>query len=223
MRSVPALLAALGLLLPAGSALAAEPGALCREIGGVPGLRVCSKLDETALRRPGQWTTWRVWLEGGGAPINVRLHNNLPGVLQVKGGNDQIVHMGCSWHRRIRRKVRLIGPADANGAPGMAARPEAGSEPSLAEKLTVRQHSPSPRQEALTMAAALVPLLRRIEAEFLAERSRLSASPDYSRDEVAALLDRTETALLHALSYQELAALRDYVRQEFQRLGRTWE
>jgi hypothetical protein len=159
----------------------------------------------------------RIWLEGGGYPFNVRLHNNLPGVIEVKGGDDQIIHMGCRWHRQVRRKVRLIGPAEAKSEAGVAARREARNEAGLAEGLKVRLYSPSPSREASTIAAALAPLLKRIDEEFLAERSRLIGSPNYSMAAVTALLDRTEAELLAALSYQELAALRDYVRQEFQK------
>ncbi|HYX23285.1 MAG TPA: hypothetical protein VFC23_03965 [Thermoanaerobaculia bacterium] len=147
----------------------------------------------------------------------MRLHNNLPGVIEVRGGDDQIVHMGCRWHRQVRRKVRLIGPVEPKSETGTAGEPAAKKEAGIAEGLKVRLYSPSPRQEASTIATALAPVLKRIEDEFLAERSRLTGSPDYPKDAVTALLDRTENALLAALSYQELAALRDYVRQEFQK------
>jgi hypothetical protein len=212
MRCAPLLLGALGLLIPAGIALAAEPGTPCGDLVGASGLRICSELDESALRQ-GQWATLRIWLEGGGYPFSVRLHNNLPGVIEVEGGDDQIIHMGCRCHRQVRRKVRLIGPAEAGNEAG----PEARSETNILAGLKPRLYSPSASREASTIAAALAPLLKRIEEEFFAERSRLIGSPDYSKDAVTALLDRTEAELLAALSYQELAALRDYVRQEFQK------
>ena len=218
MRCAPLLLGALGLLIPARISVAAEPGAPCGPTVGASGLRICSELDESALRR-GQWVTWRIWLEGGGYPFNVRLHNNLPGVLQVKGGDDQIIHMGCRWHRQVRRKVRLIGPAEAASEAGTMEGLGSRNEVRIADALTrmVRPYSPSTSREAATIAAALAPLLKRIEDEFLAEWNQLTGSPDYSRDAVMALLDRTEAKLLAVLSYQELAALRDYVRQEFQK------
>src|SRR5947209_5008958 len=134
MRCAPLALAVLGLLIPAGIAVAAEPGAPCGDPVGTSDLRICSELDGNALRR-GQWATLRIWLEGGGYPFSVRLHNNLPGVIEVKGGDDQIIHMGCRWHRQVRRKVRLLGPAEAKSETGIAARPEARSETEILEGL----------------------------------------------------------------------------------------
>src|SRR5947209_5975897 len=177
MRCAPLTLAVLGLLVPTGLARAGTP---CGPPVGASGLRICSELDESALRR-GQWATWRIWLEGGGYPFSVRLHNNLPGVIEVRGGDDQIVHMGCRWHRQVRRKVRLIGPVEPKSETGTAGEPAAKKEAGIAEGLKVRLYSPSPRQEASTIATALAPVLKRIEDEFLAERSRLTGSPDYPK------------------------------------------
>jgi hypothetical protein len=181
---------------------AAEPGdPKCTEYGRSEG-RICSRIDASTLRNPGDSTTWRVWLEGGGEPIDVRLHNGSPGVVRVKGGEDQTVHMGCRWHREVRRKVTLIAPI----APG---------EPLLQAGL----RSPSPRQEAAGIAVSLLERLKRVEAAFLSRRDDLPAAP--SSDAVKTLLDRTEADLLEALSYEELAALRDYVREKFRSLSVT--
>jgi hypothetical protein len=194
MWRVPCLIAI--LILFAGPSLVQSktlPSPKCSEYGR--GLRVCTELDDSALSRPGRSTKWRVWVEGDGSPIQVRLHNNSPGVVRLKGGDDQIVHMGCRRHHEVRRKVTAIGPGVA--------------------KLEGRPYSPSPKQESATIAAALAPLLARIEAEFAERRARLSGAPNYSSEAVTELLDTTEAELLQALSYQELAALRDYVREQF--------
>lgn len=194
MRYGPFLLTFLVLLADTAPLRAAgPPSPKCREHGR--GVRICTELDESALSRPGRSTTWRIWVEGEAGPIQVRLHNDSPAVVRVKGGDDQVIHMGYRLHRRVKRKVISIGPGAA--------------------RLTARPYSASPKQEAAAIAAALAPLLARIEAEFIAGRARLSASPDYFAAEVEDLLAGTEAALLQALSYTELAALRDYVREEF--------
>jgi hypothetical protein len=156
-------------------------------------VRVCTQLDESALSGPGRSTKWRVWVEGDGTPIQVRLHNSSPAVVRLKGGEDQIVHMGCRRHHEVRRKVVAVGTGEA--------------------KLDARPYSESPRQEAATIAAALAPRLAQIEAEFLERRSRLA--PDFPATAVSELLDTTEGEVLTVLSYQELAALRDYVQEQF--------
>jgi hypothetical protein len=97
----------------------------------------------------------------------------------------------------VRRKITLIAPG----------------EPRLEAGL----RSPSPRREAASIAASLLDRLKRIEADFLARRDRLPADP--SPEAVQALLDHTEADLLEALSYEELAALRDYVREKFRSLS----
>ncbi|HXT51615.1 MAG TPA: hypothetical protein VN811_11265 [Thermoanaerobaculia bacterium] len=168
----------------AGAALAPK----CVDRGG--GTRVCSLFDESALQDPGGSTTWRVWVEGRGSPpIQVRLHNSSPGVVRVKGGDDQIVHMGCRYHREVRRKVSVV----AAGAP----------------QLEARFYSPSLRQEAAAIAASLVPRLARIEDDFVRRRAALGEEP--AGEGATQLLDDSEAALVEALSYQELAPLRDYV------------
>ena len=107
MRRVLLMLALLGPFLgTAGGAADAPAPPKCVERSG--GMRVCSQLDESALSAPGRSTTWRVWLEGGGAPIQVRLHNSSPRVVRVKGGDDQVIHMGCRLHREVRRKVTVV-------------------------------------------------------------------------------------------------------------------
>ncbi|HEV8239408.1 MAG TPA: hypothetical protein VGS57_08585 [Thermoanaerobaculia bacterium] len=175
----------------AGAATAASSN--CVEHGS--GVRICSQLDETALRVRGGSTIWRVWLEGPAAPIQVRLHNSSPQVVRVNRGDDQIVHMGCRIHREVRRRVTAIG--------------EGGSQ------LQARAYSPSVRQEAALIAAALAPRLAQIESEFVRRRGALPAGD--SAEAVTELLDRTERELLDALNYQELAALRDYVTAQFRR------
>jgi hypothetical protein len=106
--------------------------------------------------------------------------------------------MGCSLHRRVRRKVTLIGPGEP--------------------RLTVRPYSALPKQEAAAIAAALAPRLAQIEAAFNEGRAKLV--PTYPDEAVSELLHLTETKLLEALSYQELAALRDYVREQFREARR---
>lgn len=196
MLRASVLMAVLAFLLSASLLQAEKPGGPeCTAYGRSNG-RICTEIEESALRRPGDSTVWRIWLEGGGEPIDVRLHNGSPSVVRVKGGDDQIIHMGCRWHRQVRRKVTLIAPG----------------EPRLEAGL----RSPSTRQEAAGIAASLVSLLRRIEAEFLERRSRLPSDPPAGA--VQELLDRTEADLLAVLSYQELAALRDYVREEMRQI-----
>src|SRR6185295_7617771 len=152
MRCGPLLLGTLGLFLAAGTAVAAEASTPCGPTVGASGLRICSELDESALRQ-GQWATWRIWLEGGGYPFNVRLHNNLPGVLQIKGGDDQIIHMGCRWHRQVRRKVRLIGRAEVESEAGTMEGLGSRNDVRIADALTrmVRPYSPSTSHEAATI------------------------------------------------------------------------
>lgn len=173
----------------------------CREHGR--GIRVCTELDRSALSRPGASTRLRVWVEGGPRPIQIRLHNDSPGVVRLQGGNDQIVHLGCLLHRQVLRKVTTIGPG----------------EPQLA----VRPYSALPKREAADIAAVLAPRLAEIEARFIKRRAELP--PGYTSEAVSALLNTTEAELLDALSYQELAALRDFVQEEFRKarvnLGET--
>lgn len=192
MRHAPALTAALVLFLDTSFLQGEEPeGPSCTDYGRLNG-RICSEIDESALRRPGDSTIWRIWLEGGGEPIDVRLHNASPEVVRVKGGDDQVIHMGCRLHRQVRRKVTSIAPGEP--------------------RLEARLRSTSPRHEAAGIAASLVPLLRRIEVEFLERRGRLGSDPP--TEAARELLDQTEADLLAVLSYEELAALRDYVREE---------
>ena len=67
----------------------------------------------------------------------------------------------------------------------------------------VRLHSRDVAQEAARIAAEIAPRLAELQARF----SRQPQSP--------ALLDRTEAELLRILSYPELAAMRDHVREVF--------
>jgi hypothetical protein len=196
MRRVPFLLALLALSACLASVRAKTSVApKCTDYGQGRSVRVCTELDESALSGPGRSTTWRVWVEGDGNPIQVRLHNNSPAVVRLKGGDDQIVHMGCRRHHEVRRKVTAIGMGQA--------------------KLAARPYSESTKQEAASIAAALAPRLAQIEARFIERRAKLR--PDYPAAAVSELLDSTETELLEALDYQELAALRDYVREKFRR------
>jgi hypothetical protein len=198
MRCGPATFAVLALLVglpPAAAEERSVPKLRCEAYPSDQPLRVCTQLDESAFSRLGQRTTWRIVIDSGGKPVQVRLHNSSPEVLRLKGGNDQTVHMGCPRHKEVLRTVVSVGP----GVPHLAARPR----------------NPSPEQESSTIAAELAPLLARIEAEFIERRDKLSQTPDYSAEAVSELLDTTEKELLDALSYRELAALRDYVRAKF--------
>lgn len=199
MRRVPFSFALLCLLagpVPAPAKTALVPK--CTDYGKGRPLRVCTELDESALAGLGSSTKWRVWVEGDGSPIHVRLHNNSPGVVQLRGGDDQIVHMGCRRHHEVRRKVTAVGKGQA--------------------KLEARPYSDSPKREAAAIAASLAIRLAQIEAEFIERRAKLP--PHYPAAAVSDLLNTTEAELLDALSYQELAALRDYVEEKF-RLART--
>jgi len=194
MRRVPFSLAILALLTgPTGIGAKALSPPKCTEYHQGRPVRVCTQLDESALSGPGRSTKWRVWVEGDGSPVHVRLHNNSPTVVRLKGGDDQIVHMGCRRHHEVRRKVIAVGTGEA--------------------KLEARPYSESPKQEAATIAASLAPRLAQIEAEFRERRAKLA--PSFPPKAVSELLDTTETELLAALSYQELAALRDYVQEQF--------
>jgi hypothetical protein len=224
MSRLPCALAGLGALL---GPLAASAGATvaphCVERG--PEARVCSQLDETALRRAGDSTTWRVWVEGTNAPLQVRLHNNAPSLFHVRGGDDQVIHLGCRIHRAVRRKVVALAPAPlAAAAPALTVAGETrrsaeaatpGEQPA---QLEVRPYSTVPSQEAAAIAAALVHPLTQIEADFVRRRAELPAEP--SAGAVKELLDVTERELLTALSYRELMPLRDYVVVQF-RQART--
>lgn len=162
----------------------------------IPSLQICTQIDQGPLSQPGGVTTWRIRVRSGWKPILVRLHNASPRVVHVEGGNDQVRHMGCLRHHEAELRVTSIGP----GAP----------------QLDVKPYDPSPRKEASSIAASLAPRLARIEAEFRERQGRLESSPDDSAEAVEALLNTTESELLQALNYQELAALRDYVRMKFQ-------
>jgi hypothetical protein len=109
-------------------------------------VRICTELDATALSDPGVATKMRIWVEGDPRPIQIRLHNDSPGVVRLKGGDDQIIHMGCRLHRQVRRKITSIGPGEP--------------------RLVVRPYSPLPKREAAEIAAALAPRLEEIEARF---------------------------------------------------------
>lgn len=192
MRSVPFLLAVLLLFAGAAPVRPETSGSpTCTEHGR--GVRICTELDESALSRPGRSTKVRVWVEGEPRPIQIRLHNDSPRVVRLKGGDDQIIHMGCRWHRQVRRKVTSLGP----GEPRLVAKP----------------YSAFPKQEAAAIAASLAQRLAEIEARFIARSAELS--PDYPAEAVLELLDTTEAELLDVLSYQDLAALRAYVQEQF--------
>jgi hypothetical protein len=156
-------------------------------------VRICTELDATALSDPGVATKMRIWVEGDPRPIQIRLHNDSPGVVRLKGGDDQIIHMGCRLHRQVRRKITSIGPGEP--------------------RLVVRPYSPLPKREAAEIAAALAPRLEEIEARFIERRAKLT--PEDSVEAASELLATTEAELLKTLSYQELAALRGYVQEQF--------
>jgi hypothetical protein len=199
MVRLRALLAALPFLACA-TAVAQEgnapPQPKCRDYGPAPVLRICTELDANALSQTGRTAVWRIRVRSGWRPVLVRIHNASPDAVRLEGGNDQIRHMGCVRHRKIEIKVTSVGPG-----------------PVL---LDATPYDPSPQKESSRIAASLASLLARIEAEFIERRGRLEASPDYSAAAVAQLLDKTEAELLQVLNYQELAALRDYVRKSFQ-------
>jgi hypothetical protein len=191
------------LLLLAGAASAAQernspPQTPCRTYSypSIPSLQICTELDPSELSPIGRTTIWRIRVKSGWKPVLVRLHNGSPGVVRLEGGNDQIRHMGCVRHHEIEVKVTAVGP----GAPQLDAKP----------------YDPSPQKESSSIAASLAVRLARIEAEFRERRGCLEGSPDYSAEAVEGLLDATESEILQALNYQELAALRDYVRKGFQ-------
>ena len=192
MPRVPAALAVLmlsGNLLPVAAAQG-SPEPSCVDYSSY---KICTQLNPNALKGPGRSTKWRIWVEGGGNPIQIRLHNNSPKGVRLKGGNDQIVHMGCRWHREVRRRITAIGVGEA--------------------RLEARPYSPSPKRESATIAAELAPLLKSIEAKFIERRDKLP--PDYPALALEEWIDSTEAELLNALSYQELAPLRDYVQEKF--------
>lgn len=70
----------------------------------------------------------------------------------------------------------------------------------------VHLHSRDAAREAARIAAEVAPRLAELQARFSRERAALPT---------AALLDRTEAELLGILSYPELAAMRDHVRDVF--------
>ncbi len=166
----------------------------CRDYGPAPIPRICTELDSNALRGAGHSTVWTIRVEGGSNRSEVRLHNRSPAVVRLEGGNDQIVKVVRGGE--VQRKVTSISTVP--GTAGLDATP----------------YSSSPEREATFLAVALISPLEHAETEFVKRRERLSKS-SYPVEAIGRLLDTTESELLDALSYPELAALRGYVQVKF--------
>lgn len=192
-------LVALASPLPAAAQQTRPPGPGCRDYGS-PAVRICVELDREALKGLGRSTTWRVRVEGARRSIDLRVHNVFPSVVRLEGGNDQIVRVG-GWRRReVRRRVTSVGGGSF--------------------QITATPYDPSPEKESARIAEVIAPHLGQIAAEFAERRDRLPGAPDYPSGAVVELLASTRARLMEVLSYPELAALRDYVEEEFRRAHR---
>ncbi len=133
--------------------------------------------------KAGRSTTLRIWVEGTRKPVEVRVHNSSPDIIRLEGGVDQIIRVG---RKEVEIKLKTLRPGTAS--------------------YRVHLHSRDAVQEAARIAAEVAPQLAAWQARFSRERAALPPGGE------AALLDRTEAGLMGILSYPELAAMRDYVR-----------
>jgi hypothetical protein len=158
-----------------------KPIAVCSELAGEMGV--------------GGATTWRIWIEGSRRPIEIRVHNGSPEVVELAGGVDQVVRTSGGRANEIRLEMTSLRPGQA--------------------ALKARPYSRDPRQEAARIAVEIAPRLASVLASFQSKREALAREP--AGEAAAALLVETEGALQAILAYPELAALRDTVALEFQR------
>lgn len=180
-------------LLFAPSPSRAKPEPECISSATRPEIRVCSQLADDEMR-PGRVTTWRLWVEGTREAVDIRVHNATPGVVRLKGGNDQIVR--TQGGRRNEARIRV-----ATLAPGAAF-------------FEYHLHFEDDRQQAAEIAARIAPYLAKVRDTF-AEYRVLLSGPTASPEAMKNLLDETEVLLHRILSYPELAAMRDSVATAF--------
>jgi len=165
-------------------AAAAEP--TCKTDPAQPSLRLCYETKEKM--KAGRSTTLRIWVEGTRNPVEVRVHNSSPDIIRLNGGEDQIIRVG---RKEVEIKLKTLRPGTAN--------------------YRVHLHSRDVAQEAARIAAEIAPQLAAWQARFSRERAALPRP--HPPQAAAALLDRTEAGLMGILSYPELAAMRDHVRE----------
>jgi hypothetical protein len=184
------------------SSLTALPAA-CANFGDGLEIRVCSQVAYVPPRSNKRSTTWRVWIEGTREPIELRLHDDTPSVVELEGGSDQVAVSSGGARNELSRRVVFLLPG---GRPyGLSARPHYRIRP----------------REAAAIAEAIAPLLKKLQSRFAQERNELptdlgSPSRDYAAEPLEALLTRTHAALQEIFSYSELAALRDHAAESFQ-------
>lgn len=197
------------LLWTARASLAAEtsPPFTCVPVEDEPSLRVCRQFDGAKKGGVGDTAVWRIWVEGTREPVEVRLHNSSPSVVQLEDGPDQIVRLKAGRDRAIQRKVVYTSAGTSF--------------------LSVRAYARDPVREAGRIAGVLVEPLQKTQAEFRERWSHLptTAGPAgsvlYASGAVEGLLAQTREALLGALNYPELAAMRDAVDDELRQAAES--
>ncbi len=163
-----------------------------------PDFKICSNLRTTLQNlKPTQTKKWKIRVEGTREPVEIRLYNSTPWLVDVKGG--PIVR--TSGGRNNKKEIKITGLQ-----PGTAL-------------LTMLPYYDDPALESQNIAAALAKSLNKLADAFEQQAAEWVTRAEVGKagkKDARRLLNETENDLAELLTaYEELGALNDYAAERF--------